>query len=201
MSPLLESPAQTPIRFKLQPVLRLNDDQLFDLCQLNRDLRIERSAEGELLIMSPTGSEAGARNSSLTGQLWFWNRTLGLGRTFDSSAGFVLPDGAMRSPDAAWIRRERWDALSAEQRQKFAPLPPDFVAELRSPSDLIADLKAKMQAYIDNGVTLGWLIDPQTRQVWIYRPNLPPELLQSPLSLSDPLLPGFVLDLGDIFTE
>jgi Uma2 family endonuclease len=196
MDLLLKKPT---IQLRLPTDLHLSDEQLFDLCQLNQELRIERTNLGELLIMSPASSDAGARNASLTGQLWLWNRTTGLGQVFDSSAGFIFANGAMRAPDAAWIRRERWEALPLAQRQKFAAISPDFVVKLKSPSDKLEDLQSKMQEYIENGVLLGWLIDPMQRQVWIYKSGTEAVTLENPHSLSDALLPGFELELNEIF--
>lgn len=187
----------------LPPSLELNielsDEQFFQLCQNNRDLRFERSAEGELIIMPPTGSDTGRRNIDLAYQLQAWNRQTKLGVAFDSSAGFKLPNGADRSPDASWVKQERWDALTPEQQEKFAPLCPDFVVELRSPSDSLEKLRAKMKEYIDNGARLGWLINPKNQQVEVYRPNQDVEILQSPKTLSgEDVLPGFVLSLEQI---
>jgi Uma2 family endonuclease len=187
------------IQLQLPTDLHLSDEQLFDLCQLNQELRIERTQLGALLIMSPASSDSGRRNASLTGQLWLWNRTIDLGQVFDSSAGFIFANGAMRAPDAAWIRRERWEALPLAQRQKFAPISPDFVVELKSPSDKFEDLQSKMQEYIENGVLLGWLIDPMERRVWIYQLGTEPVTLENPRSFSNALLPGFELELEEIF--
>ncbi|MFE1744181.1 Uma2 family endonuclease [Coleofasciculus sp. H7-2] len=184
----------------LEPVIHLTGERFDDLCQLNRELRIERKASGELVVMSPTGSETGERNFSLNGQLWVWVKQDGTGKGFDSSTGFTLPNGAKISPDAAWIRLERWDALSKEQQKKFAPISPDFVVELRSQSDRLKDLQEKMQEYIDNGVRLGWLIDRIQRKIYIYRPGIPVECLDNPNSVSgDPELPRFILDLSEIW--
>ncbi|MBW4699519.1 MAG: Uma2 family endonuclease [Aphanocapsa lilacina HA4352-LM1] len=199
MGPILEQAQRTSIHLQLPPALHLSDDQLFELCRINRELRIERTALGNLIIMSPTGSETGARNASLTGQLWLWNRSTQMGQVFDSSSGFTLPNGAMRAPDAAWIRQERWAALHPEQKKKFAPITPDFVVELKSPTDNLADVQAKMQEYIENGVLLGWLIDPDLCRVWVYRPDLEPEVLLDPANVTASLLPGFELDLQEIF--
>ncbi|UFP95942.1 Uma2 family endonuclease [Gloeobacter morelensis MG652769] len=201
MGPILEQAQRTCIHLQLPPALHLSDDQLFELCRINRELRIERTALGNLIIMSPTGSETGARNASLTGQLWLWNRSTQMGQVFDSSSGFTLPNGAMRSPDAAWIRQDRWAALHPEQKKKFAPITPDFVAELKSPTDDLADLKAKMQEYIDNGVLLGWLLDPEQRQVWIYRPGLEAEILNNPVYISDARLHDFKLKTASVFSQ
>ncbi|GAB4194259.1 MAG: Uma2 family endonuclease [Coleofasciculaceae cyanobacterium] len=177
----------------------LTDEQFFDLCQRNRDYRFERTASGELLIMSPTGSETGNRNIELSYQLQAWSRQHNLGIAFDSSTGFKLPNGANRSPDASWVRRERWEALTPEQRKKFAPLCPDFVVELRSETDSLKELQDKMREYIENGARLGWLIDRKNQRVEIYRPGQDVEILESPVRLSgEDVLPGFVLDLTGI---
>ena len=184
----------------LELTLELTDEQFFQLCQENRDLKFERTANGELIIMSPTGSETGRRNSELSFQLQFWSRqNKHLGLAFDSSTGFKLPDGSDISPDAAWVRRDRWDALTAEEKKKFAPICPDFVVELRSASDSLEKLRAKMKVYIKNGAKLGWLLDRKNRQVEISRQGSDVEILYSPVTLSgEDVLPGFVLDLSDI---
>ncbi len=177
----------------------LTDEQFFELCQRNRDYQFERTELGELLIMSPTGSETGNRNIELAYQLQAWSRQNNLGIAFDSSTGFKLPNGAERSPDASWIRRERWEALTSTERKKFAPICPDFVVELRSETDSLKDLQAKMREYIENGARLGWLIDRKNQRVEIYRPGKDVEILLSPVSLSgEDVLPGFVLDLHGI---
>ena len=169
------------------------------LCAANRDLRLERTAQGELIAMSPAGSESGARNMTLSARLWIWAEADGTGVAFDSSAGFTLPNGAIRSPDASWIRKERWEALSAKQRAGFAPIQPDFVVELCSPSDTLEAGSAKLREYLDNGARLGWLIDPESGTVAIYRPGRDVETLSRPASLSgEETLPGFVLDLKGI---
>jgi Uma2 family endonuclease len=179
--------------------LHISDEAFFRLCTANRDLRLERTAQGDLVIMAPAGGDTSARNSSLTGQLWVWNRTTRLGQTFDSSGGFRLPNGADRSPDAAWVSQARWDALTPDQKRRFPPLCPDFVVELRSPSDDLKPLQNKMEEYLANGAQLGWLIDPAHQQVEIYRLQQPVEVVVQPTTLSgEPLLPGFVLDLSDI---
>ncbi len=190
----------TALTLNLSPVVQLSDDDFYTLCQANRDLRLERTAKGELVVMSPTGGESGHRNADLTIDLGLWNRQTELGITFDSYTGFKLPNGAERSPDAAWVRRERWQALSPQQRRKFPPLAPDFLIELRSATDELEPLQQKMQEYMDNGVQLGWLINPQQRQVEVYRQGQPKETLDSPVSLSgEDVLPGFVLNLSRIF--
>ena len=188
------------VTIQLPPPMQFTDEKFAQLVDLNKDLRLELSAEGKLVIMSPTGGETGNRNFDLLGQLWFWNLQNNLGRAFDSSTGFKLPKGGTRSPDASWIRTARWDNLTPEQRKKFLPLCPDFAVELVSESDDLADTQAKMREYLANGLQLGWLINPHDQQVEIYRPDQPPEVLQSPTTLSgEDVLPGFVLNLQPIF--
>ncbi|MBU6230711.1 MAG: Uma2 family endonuclease [Cyanobacteria bacterium REEB459] len=183
------------IALNLRPTLQLTDEVFAQLCQSNPDLRLERTAQGELIAMSPTGSESGYRNADLLGQLWQWNRHMRLGVVFDSSTGFTLPNGAIRSPDAAWIEQTRWDNLSPEQRRQFAPICPNFVLELKSPSDDIATLQAKLQEYIDNGTQLGWLFDPETQTLYCYRAGQPMQLLNQPSTLSgETVLPNLVMD-------
>jgi Uma2 family endonuclease len=187
------------ITVSLDSILDLTDEAFYQLCQSNPNVKFERTVTGELLIMSPTGGESGHRNADITIDLGLWNRQTQLGLSFDSSTGFKLPNGAERSPDAAWVRRDRWEALTLEQQRKFPPLAPDFVVELRSASDDLDTLQTKMQEYLDNGVLLGWLINPQDQQVEIYRLGQPVELLQSPQTLSgEAVLPGFSLDLSRI---
>jgi Uma2 family endonuclease len=189
-----------PVVLKLKPAINLTDDQLFELCQLNRDWRIEYTAQGELIVMPPTGGETSNRNAELTFQVHAWTRRDQAGVAFDSSGGFKLPNGATRSPDAAWVRRSRLAGLTREQKQKFLPLCPDFVIELRSPTDNLQAVLDKMQEYLDNGAQLGWLLDPLTRRVHVYRLQRSPEILEAPSTVSaDPLLPGFVLDLRKIW--
>ncbi|MEQ8386489.1 MAG: Uma2 family endonuclease [Coleofasciculus sp. A1-SPW-01] len=190
----------SPLVLHLQPIINLTDEQFFEFCQINRDLRIERMATGELLIMPPTGSDTGNRNAKLNQQLANWTDADGTGIEFDSSSGFTLPNGAKVSPDAAWVKLERWNALTPEQQNTFAPICPDFVVELRSASDNLTPLKTKMQEYIDNGALLGWLIDRKKRQVYIYRPGVAVECLDNPATVSgESVLPGFVLDLSKIW--
>ena len=190
----------TAITLQIPKSLKFTDDKFVEMVAANKDLRLELSSQGELSIMSPTGGETGDRNLELGGQVWFWNRQNGLGKAFDSSTGFKLPNGATRSPDVSWIKIERWNALTPEQRKRFLPLCPDFVMELVSESDDLADTQAKMREYIANGLRLGWLINPKNQQVEIYRPNQEIEVLQSPTSLSgEDVLPGFILDLQPIF--
>ena len=191
---------ELPLVLRLRPVLDLTDDQLLQLSALNRELRIERTAEGDLLLMPPAGGESSASNAQVTIQLGVWANHDGAGTTFDSSAGFVLPNGALRSPDASWMLDSRLKQFSREQRKKFIPACPDFVLELRSPSDTLADLHAKLREYIANGARLGWLLDPEARRVYVYRPDAPLEQLEDPATVpGDPVLPGFVLDLREIW--
>jgi Uma2 family endonuclease len=187
------------LTLQLPSSTQLSDDQFYELCLANPDIRIERNASGELILMPPTGGETSNRNSSLNAQLWFWNQNSGLGKVFDSSGGFKLPNGADRAPDAAWVAMAQWDALTPEQKEKFPPICPDFVIELRSSSDRLLPLQLKMQEYIDNGARLGWLINRQERQVEIYRPKQTTEVLNNPTKLSgEDVLPGFELTLSGI---
>ncbi|MDZ7960599.1 MAG: Uma2 family endonuclease [Aulosira sp. DedQUE10] len=183
----------------LKLTIDLTDEQFFQLCQKNRDYRFERTASGEILIMPPTGSDTGRRNVKITTQIDIWNSESSLGEVFDSSTGFILPNGAERSPDASWVRIDRWNVLTPAQQEKFAPICPDFVVELRSPSDFLKDLQDKMREYIENGALLGWLIDRKNKCVEIYRPGKDVEILDNPVSLSgEDVLPGFVLHLQQI---
>ncbi|AIE72587.1 MULTISPECIES: Uma2 family endonuclease [unclassified Synechocystis] len=180
--------------------LSLSDEQFYQLCLTNRELRFERNSNGDLVIMSPTGGETSNRNGILILRLGLWAERDGTGIFFDSSGGFRLPNGADRSPDVAWLRRERWESLIPEQQQRFVPLCPDFVIELRSPSDDLKPLREKMQEYQENGARLGWLIDRQTRTVEIYRPSQAVEVVENPESLSgEAVLPEFVLELAPIW--
>lgn len=200
MSKLLDQPA-APERVKsaailldLRPVVDLTDAQFYALCRANAELRFERTAEGDILIMAPTGTKTGNRNFKLNTLFGIWVMQDGTGVGFDSSTAFKLPNGATRSPDASWIRRERYDALTDEQQEKFSPICPDFVAELRSRTDSLEELQDKMAEYVANGAQLGWLLDPQERCVYVYRPDAEVERLDDPETLAgDPVLPGFVL--------
>ncbi len=184
----------------LKSLIEMTDEQFFQLCQNNRELRFERNANGELIIMPPTGGETGNRNGRLNQQLFNWTDADGTGIAFDSSTCFKLPNGADRSPDASWIKLERWDALTDEEKQKFPPICPDFVIELLSPSDSLKTTQEKMREYIDNGVHLGILINRKSRQVEIYRPGKEVEFLDSPATVSgEDVLKGFVLNLGMIW--
>ncbi|PZO43107.1 MAG: hypothetical protein DCF17_06575 [Shackletoniella antarctica] len=187
----------TAITLTFPPSLALTDEAFFQLCQRNSDVRFERTASGELIVMSPVGGEGGKREADLTFELVSWNRQSDLGVVFSPSSGFKLPNGADRSPDAAWVEQSRWDALTPEQRRRFLPIAPDFVIELRSETDSLTTLQTKMREYIDNGVRLGWLINPQDKQVEVYRPEQPIEILANPSSLSgEAVLPGFLLSLS-----
>ncbi|HEY9810697.1 MAG TPA: Uma2 family endonuclease [Halomicronema sp.] len=186
-------------KIDLAPVIELTDEQFYELCGQNPDYKFERTAKGELIIMSPTGGETGGKNWSINGQIWLWNQRTSLGIGFDSLTCFKLPNGANLSPNAAWILQERWDALSAEERRKFPPICPDFVIELRSPTDTLKNLREKMVEYKENGARLGWLIDPINKQVEVYRLGVEVEVLEGPASVSgEDVLPGFVLDLAGI---
>ena len=197
--PTAEEDAE-PVTLRLEPVLHLSDNQLLELCQLNRDLRIERTSQGDLVIMTPAGAGSGRRNSEILFQLEAWAKEDGTGVIFSASAGFLLPSGAMRAPDAAWVQRSRLAGLSREDKEKFLPLCPDFVLELRSPTDRVPALEEKLAEYQDNGARLGWLIDPFEKTVHTYRPGTEPEILEEPPLLSaDPVLPGFKLRLAEIW--
>ncbi len=189
-----------PIVLKLSPVIELTDRQFAEFCSLNRDLRIERTSTGELEIMAPAFSETGNRQSKITTQLEIWTSRNDSGMAFAPPAGFTLPNGAIREPDASWISLSRLQALTPEQRSGFFHICPDFVIELRSDTDRLSVLQAKMQEYMDNGARLGLLIDPQNRRVYIYRPEAEVEVMEDPESLSaDPILPDFVLDLTEVW--
>lgn len=183
----------------IPPALKVTPEQFAQLASANRDVRLERTATGELIVMPPTGGKTGKRNLNISFQLYAWNSQTKLGVAFDSSTAFELPNGAIRSPDASWIVQARWNTLTPEQQETFPPLCPDFIIELRSKSDSLKPLRQKMQEYLDNGLLLGWLIDPQTPQVEIYRPNQTVEILANPANLSgENILPGFILDLQAI---
>ncbi|MBD1931552.1 MULTISPECIES: Uma2 family endonuclease [Cyanophyceae] len=190
----------TALTVNFNPIIKLTDEQFFQLCQVNENLRFERTATGELIIMSPAGGETGNRNAGLTAQLWIWNEQNKWGKVFDSSTGFKLPNGANRSPDAAWVKLERWDALTQQQKEKFPPICPDFVIELLSPSDTLKVAQEKMKEYRENGTILGLLINRKSKQVEIYRQGQEVEVLQSPTTLSgENVLPGFNLNLESIW--
>lgn len=188
-----------PVKINVQAV-QLTDEQFARLCQENPELRLELTAQHELVIMPPTGSKTGWRNSKLTYYLVAWAETDGTGLVFDSSTGFRLPNGAKRSPDVSWLRRVRWEALTEAQQNGFAPLCPDFVVELRSQQDRLATLQEKMQEYLATGAQLGWLIDPLEKRVHIYRPKQAVEIQDDPAALDgEVVLPGFVLDVRELW--
>ena len=190
----------TALTLNLHDAIELTDERFEQICQSNRDLRFERTSTGELVVMSPAGSDTGRQNMGLSGQLWLWNRQVCLGVGFDFSAGFTLPNGAIRSPDASWIKQERWDTLNTSQKRKFAPICPDFVVEVCSKSDRLIDVQIKMQEYLNNGTRLGWLIDPESKSAQIYRQNQTAEVQNAPNSLfGEDILPGFELDLQEIW--
>ncbi|MBW4542193.1 MAG: Uma2 family endonuclease [Myxacorys chilensis ATA2-1-KO14] len=182
------------------PVFNMTDEQFYQLCQLNPDVKFERNAMGELLIVSPTGGETGRYNAGLIADFVFWNRQTQLGEVFDSSTCFKLPGNGNRSPDVAWVKKERWDALTLEQKKKFPPIAPDFVLELMSPTGTLRETQAKMQEYMDSGVKLAWLIDPEARRVEIYRSQQQVEILEVPETISgEDVLLGFSLSLKTIW--
>lgn len=191
-----------PIVLDFRDILeKLDDDEFESFCRHNPDIEIEVTKEGELVIMPPTGGETGIRNFLLIFEFGKWLEKNQNGVAFDSSTVFKLPNGAKRSPDLAWAKNEKWNALSAEERKKFPPICPDFVVELRSPSDSLLNLKNKMTEYIENGAALGWLIDPTTRTVFVYRSNLETEVLENPKSVSgEPLLKNFSLKMKKIWS-
>lgn len=188
------------VTVKFDPVINLTDEQFFQLCQDNELIRFERNADGTVLMMPLVGGITSIRNANLAYQLGLWSRDGNLGIAFDSSAGFTLANSAVRSPDASWLKRDKWDALSQAQKERFAPVCPDFVVELRSNTDCLQRLQDKMQEYRDNGASLGWLIDLETYQVEIYRFGQEVEVLKSPTTLSgETILPGFILNLESIW--
>ena len=177
--------------------VNLSDEQFYRLCQVNKDWQLERTARGELVVMPPVGGISGNREADFIAELGLWNRQTGLGKVFSSSTVFRLPNGGDRSPYAAWIGLSRWEALSRDEQEKFPPICPDFVVELRSRTDSLEDLKAKMQEYLDSGLQLGWLINPQQQQVEIYRRDRAVEIIELPATLTGEIvLPGFSLSLS-----
>ncbi|MDM3845494.1 MAG: Uma2 family endonuclease [Aphanizomenon gracile PMC649.10] len=176
--------------------VELSDDQFYQLCQINEDWKLEQTAKGELIIMPPVGAISGNRESEFNADVVIWNRQTKLGKVFSSSTVFTLPNGGKRSPDVAWIANERWESLSIKEKEIFAKICPDFVIELRSRTDSLSQLQEKMQEYLNSGLRLGWLIDPQNQQVEIYRQNQSVEIVPLPTSLSgENVLPGFILEL------
>jgi Uma2 family endonuclease len=197
--PDLDAPFPS-IHLRMLPAVPMTQDQFFDFCQQNRKLRMERTAEGELIVMAPSGGESSAQNLGVGAQLFNWSRRDGTGKAFESSAGFILPNGANRSPDASWVLLTRLAVVTPEQMKKFLPLCPDFVVEVLSPSDSLRQTMEKMEEFIENGARLGWLINPRRNQVHVYRPGQPVEILDNPTTVAgDPELPGFVLDLDPIW--
>jgi Uma2 family endonuclease len=191
---------EQPVVVHTSHAIDLDEEQFFRLCQANRDLQIERTAEGDILIMAPEGGSSGRGSSRLTALFDQWAAGDGTGQVFGSSTGFRLPNGAIRAPDVSWVRNERLEVLTDEQWQRFLPLCPDFVLELRSPSDAIGRLHKKMEEYRDNGAQLGWLLDPLTKRVHIYRPGAAVEILDNPSVVSgEPLLKDFKLDVLQIW--
>ena len=200
MTTLLIQTESTPLTVNFPSLVQMTNEQFYEFCQANGDLRIERTANGEVIIMPPAFSDTGNRNFNIAAQLGYWTEQDGTGIGFDSSTGFTLPNGAMRSPDASWIELERWNALTDAQKASFAPICPSFVIQLRSLSDRLIKLQDKMQEYIDNGASLGWLIDRQNRKVYIYRTNREVEILENPEAVTaNPELPGFVLRMAKIW--
>jgi Uma2 family endonuclease len=191
------------LTLNVPPAVGLTDEQFYQLCVANEERRLEFTANGELIIMPPTGGESGISNAGLTAKLYNWNEQTKLGKVFDSSTEFRLPNGAKRCPDASWVLQERWEALPRDERKRFPPLCPDFVVELRSETDSLEQLRSKMGEYRANGARLGWLIDPQTPLVEIYRPAVEVETVnfsldEPPILSGEDVLPGFVLDLAPI---
>ncbi|MEH2395226.1 MAG: Uma2 family endonuclease [Nostoc sp.] len=200
MTTLLIQTESTPLTVNFPFLVQMTNEQFYEFCQANGDLRIERTANGEVIIMPPAFSDTGNRNFNIAAQLGYWTEQDGTGIGFDSSAGFTLPNGAMRSPDASWIELERQNALTDAQKASFAPICPSFVIKLRSLSDHLIKLQDKMQEYIDNGASLSWLIGRQNRKVYIYRTNRELEILENPEAVSgNPELPGFILRMVKIW--
>ncbi len=185
------------LTFELPKNSKISDVHFYQLCREHPEIKFERKATGEIIIMSPTGGSTGKQNFEISVEFGIWNRRAKLGVCFDSSTCFKLPNGAHRSPDVAWVKKERWESLNTEDQERFPPIAPDFVLELMSPSDRREEMRLKMQEYVDNGVQLGWLIDTKARQVEIYRPQQSAKILDSPASLSgEEILPDFNLDLS-----
>jgi Uma2 family endonuclease len=197
----MQSLEAKPLLLDVQSItLRVTPEEFEKLCQDNPDRAFELTANGELIVMPPVGGESGNSELELGGELFVWNRQARLGKIFSSSTVFVLPNGAQRSPDAAWVELSRWEALTPEQRRKFPPLAPDFVIELRSATDRLPPLQEKMEEYRANGVRLGLLIDPKNKQVEIYRPEKEPDIYESPTSVDcSEVMPGFILDMSSIW--
>jgi Uma2 family endonuclease len=202
MSATLTSGEREPLVIHFSPILKkMSEQEFYEFCRLNPDLSLELTSEGDLIIMPPTGGKSGRRNFKLNLRLGTWTEKDGTGQAFDSSTIFTLPNGAKRSPDFSWITNERWNALTEEEQERFPPLCPDFVVELRSRTDTLKNLRQKMEEYIANGAQLGWLIDPQERRVYVYRPGaIAVEQLDDPRTVSgEPVLRGLVLELQEIW--
>ena len=198
-APVEESAFPWPLILDFSAV-EMTDDQFVKFCSDNDDLRIELSSRRELIIMPPANPSTGSQNSSLSGELYIWAKEDGTGISFDSSSGFTFPNGSMRAPDASWMLKERWESIPEYDRLRFSHIAPDFVVELRSPSDSLAMIQAKMEEYIDNGVRLGWLIDPFGRAVHVYQSGQVVQVLENPEAVSgEPVLPGFILNLSEIW--
>jgi Uma2 family endonuclease len=191
----------TAFTLDLSPIVQLTRTEFWKLCAANPNMKLERSAKGELIVMPPTGGETGHWNSQINGELYLWNRQAEQGKSFDSSTGFSLPGGGDRSPDASWIPLEKWQTLTPEERQGFLPLCPDFAVELLSPSDSWKQGQQKMDEYMQNGCRLGWLIDPKHKRVAIYRQHKEVEIIENPTTLSgEDVLPGFILNIQAIWS-
>ena len=192
--------APMPLELRFEPAIAMTEEVFTAFCAQNSDMRIELTAEGVLEIMPPTKGDTGSRELDIAADLKFWSRADGKGVAFGPTAGFTLPNRAIRSPDASWVLRSRLAALSDEDKNRFIPLCPDFVVELRLTTDRVSVLQAKMAEYIANGARLGWLIDPIARRVYVYRPNALVEVLDAPDTLSaEPELAGFALNLTPIW--
>jgi Uma2 family endonuclease len=190
----------SPVVLHWPPSMSVVNDQFFEFCQANKELRIERTAQGDCEIMAPTGGTTGWRNSGLNAQLYNWAEREGSGVVFDSSSGFILPNGAIRSPDVSWVKRTRLAVLTSEQKQRFLPLCPDFVIELRSPNDNLKALQDKMQEYIENGASLGWLINTEAKQVLVFQPQKKQFCVENPEVMSaNEVLQGFELNMQKIW--
>lgn len=200
MARRVSQPPSGPLVLSMRPPATMDDEQFTALCQQNRDLRLERAADGDLIILPPVMGDGGIKSAELTRQIANWANLDGMGRVFGASGGFRLTNGAIRSPGTSWVSRSRLAALPSAKRPRFVPLCPDFVVELRSSTDRLPPMKNKMKEYLANGAQLGWLLDPRQRCIYVYRPGLPEERLDNPVTLAgDPLLPGFLLDVQRVF--
>jgi Uma2 family endonuclease len=199
MAEVVQQSEQPPVVVHTRPVIEIDDDQFFRFCQLNPDLHIERSAEGDIIIMAPAGGSSSAGNAALIYAFESWARVDRTGRVFDSSGGFKLPNGATRSPDVSWVTNNRLESLSERDWDRFLPLCPDFVLELRFPTDSLRQVQRKMEEYRDNGARLGWLLDPVAKQAFVYSPNRT-EVIAKPTTISgEPVLRGFTLDVATVW--